>query len=214
MTTLTEGRYAAEFVLYEEEGQYSRDNITIASGAGVVKPGSLLAKSIGGTASAAAKSGGNTGTGTFTLDATTPVLAGAKSGVYTVRCIAAAANSGTFRVEDPDGNVLGDVAVAATFSDDIKFVIADGGSDFVVGDGFDVTVDIAGSKYVIATDSLVAEAINLYGCDATSADQKVAAITRLATVNGNLLNYDASVNTGTKKSIKNGQLAKAGIVVR
>lgn len=214
MTTLTEGRYAAEFVMYEEEGQFSRDNAVIASGAGVVKPGALLAKSIGGTASAAAKSGGNTGNGTFTLDATTPVLAGAKSGVYQIRCIAAAANGGTFRVEDPDGNVLGDVAVAATFSDDIKFVIADGASDFVVGDGFDVTVDIAASKYVIATDTLVAEALALYGCDATSSDQKIPIIARLATVNGNLLNYDASVNTGTKKSIKNGQLARAGIIVR
>lgn len=91
-------------------------------------------------AASAAKAGGNTGTGTLTLDATTPVLPGAKPGVYTVRAIAAASNSGTFRVEDPDGNVIGDVAVGATFSDDVKFVIADGGTDFIVGDGFDITV--------------------------------------------------------------------------
>lgn len=99
-----------------------------------------LSSALAGTAEVAAKSGGNTGNGVFTIDALTPVLAGAKVGVYTVRCIAAAANGGTFRVEDPDGIVLGDVAVGATFADDIKFAIADGSADFVVGDGFDVTV--------------------------------------------------------------------------
>ena len=101
-------------------------------------------------AASAAKSGGNTGNGTLTLDATTPVLAGAKVGVYTVRLITAATNAGTFRVEDPDGNVLGDVAVGGTFSDDIKFATADGSTDFAVGDGFDITVS-GGGVYVGVT---------------------------------------------------------------
>ena len=46
-----------------------------------------------GAASVAAKSGGNTGTGTLTMDATTPILAFAIAGVYAVRCIEAAACS-------------------------------------------------------------------------------------------------------------------------
>lgn len=91
-----------------------------------------------GTATAPVAAG--TGNGAMTLDATTPVLAGAKNGDYVVTCIAAAANSGTFRVEDPDGFVLGDVAVGATFADDIKFVIADGSTDFIVGDKFTIAV--------------------------------------------------------------------------
>lgn len=210
MTTLTEGRYAAEFVMYEEEGQFSRDNAVIASGAGVVKPGALLAKLLGGTVTQAAKAGGNTGNGTLAFDGSTPVLAGAKAGVYTVRFTAATA----FTVEDPDGNVIGTGATGAAFSDDVKFTITAGGTAFVAGDGFDLTVDITGSKFTVATDSLVAEAIALYGCDATSADQKIPVIARLATVNGNLLVYDATVNTATKKAIKNGQLARAGIIVR
>lgn len=100
----------------------------------------VLTPAAGGSAVSAAKSGGNTGGGSLTLDVTTPVLAGAKVGVYTVRCITAATDSGTFRVTDPDGFVIGDVAVGATFANDIKFAIADGAPDFVVGDGFDITV--------------------------------------------------------------------------
>ena len=115
------------------------------------------AASAGLSAAAAAKSGGNaTNTGALTLDATTPILAGAKVGVYMVRCIAAASNSGTFRVSDPDGFVLGDVAVGATFANDIKFAIADGTQDFIVGEGFDITISstataIAGAKFKTST---------------------------------------------------------------
>lgn len=91
-----------------------------------------------GTAAAPVAAG--TGNGVMTLDATTPVLAGAKNGSYVVTCVTAATNGGTFRVEDPDGYVLGDVAVGATFADDIKFVIADGSTDFIVGDKFTIAV--------------------------------------------------------------------------
>lgn len=219
MTVLTEGRYGGEFVLSEASRARSRDIITIASGAGVVKPGTVLGKSSGGAAASAAKAGGNTGNGVLTMDATTPVLGTAKTGVYTVRCIAAAANGGTFRVEDPAGNVIGEVAVGATFSDDIKFAIADGATDFIVGDGFDITVTVGG-KYVpspaaAADGSDQACAINIYEVDATSADVKVAAFTRDAEVNGNCLEYAASVNDDAKKAAKHAQLAQnAGIVVR
>ncbi len=120
--------------------------ITILTGL-VLALGTLLGKILLGAATAAAKSGGNTGDGVFTIDATTPILAYAKAGIYTVRCIAAAANGGTFRVTDPYGNVLGDVAVGSTFANQIKFVIADGTTDFIVGDGFDVTIAAGSGKY-------------------------------------------------------------------
>ena len=44
MTVYTEGRHAAEFVLSEANGGRSRDTITIVSGAGVVKVGTVLGK--------------------------------------------------------------------------------------------------------------------------------------------------------------------------
>lgn len=92
------------------------------------------------TVATAAKSGGNTGTGTITMDAVSPVLSGWSAGVYQVRCTGTAADGGTFSVTAPGGGSLGTVAVGGTFSSQVKFVIADGGTDFIVGDGFDITV--------------------------------------------------------------------------
>lgn len=147
--------------------------ITLLSGQ--VQPrGAVLGKIAIGAATSAAKSGGNTGNGTLTLDATTPVLL-AKAGIYTARCIAAATNSGTFEIKDPNGSSLGEYTVGATFADQIKFVIADGTTDFVVGDGFDITVAAGSGKYVLsiaaATDGSQNPSVILaQDCDATAGD--------------------------------------------
>lgn len=58
----------------------------------------------------------------------------------------------------------------------------------------------------------VAVAIN--GCDATSADQTIAAIARAAQVKAGELTYDATVDDATKRGAKATQLAAVGIVVR
>lgn len=156
------------------------EGITLKSGANYVR-GTVLEETVFGTAASAAKTGGNTGNGTLTLDATTPTLYGAVPGVYTVRLIAAAANSGTFRVTGPSGNVLGDVTVGQTFSNQIKFATADGATDFVVGDGFDITVTAAAAsaqKYQKVTADIRARVVLLEDVDATSADKaSVAAVT-------------------------------------
>lgn len=44
MPVVTEGRYAAEFLLSELGVNYSRDNIVIAAGSGVVKAGTVCGK--------------------------------------------------------------------------------------------------------------------------------------------------------------------------
>lgn len=153
------------------------EHITLLAGQNLTR-GTLLGKI--STAGASATNVGNTGNGVIALDATTPVKANAKPGVYTARLITAAANGGTFRVEDPDGFVLGDVAVGATFDDDIKFVIADGATDFVVGDTFSITVAAGSGKYVqslaaAANGSQVPDAILVHDTDATSADAEAVA---------------------------------------
>lgn len=125
--------------------------ITLAAGA-VYPRGAVLGKR---TLGAATSGFVGTGNGAMTLDATTPLLAGAKQGAYTVTCITAASNSGTFRVEDPNGVVLGDVAVGATFADQIKFVIADGATDFIVGDKFTVTVAAGTGQYLVSVAAAV-----------------------------------------------------------
>lgn len=57
-------------------------------------------------------------------------------------------------------------------------------------------------------------ALPIHGVDATSADVRVAAITRDAEVNGKCLAYEATVNDDTKKNAKATQLAAVGIIVR
>lgn len=118
-----------------------------------------------GVPTAAAKAGGNTGNGTFVLDVTAPLQARAQVGTYTLRCIAAAANGGTFRLEDPEGRVLGDFALAGgtvTIGEHIKGVITDGATDFVVGDGFDITI-VAAAKVNGVDRARLAAAASLDG---------------------------------------------------
>ena len=137
------------------EGQLLSRKVTIASGQTIAR-GHVLGKISVGAATAAAKSGGNAAnTGALTMDATTPVLAGAQVGVYTVRCIAASTNSGTFLVLDPLGRSLGQVFVGATFATQIKFAIADGSQDFIVGEGFDITVAAGSGEYVVSLAAAV-----------------------------------------------------------
>jgi hypothetical protein len=142
--------------LFFSEG-YNNEAVTIPANSQVNSSklfdiGTILGQITVGAATAAAKSGGNTGGGALTLDGSTPVLAGAMPGVYTARCTVAAAvigtHSGLFEVRDPNGRVLGEVQVGGTFADQVKFAIAYATADFVVGDGFDITVAAGSGKYV------------------------------------------------------------------
>lgn len=147
--------------------------VTLKAGANFLR-GTVLEETVFGTATSAAKTGGNTGNGTLTVDATTPVLYGGQPGIYTVRCIAAEANAGTLRVTSPTGEVLGDVAVGSTFANRIKFATADGATDFIVGDGFDITVvgaTEATQKYQKVTADDRAVYVLLEDVDATSEDK-------------------------------------------
>ncbi|HYD30028.1 MAG TPA: head decoration protein [Azospirillaceae bacterium] len=216
MVVYTEPAHAGEFIVSEANGTQSREGITLLSGQSY-KAGAVLGKITYGSAAAAAVAGG-TGNGTLTLDATTPVLAGAKVGVYTVACIAAAANSGTFRVTDPDGFVLGDVDVGATFSNDVKFVIADGSADFVVGDKFSVTVSEGSGKYrewnPANTDGSQTVAGVLFDAvDATSADAQGVAIARNAeVVKASLVWFSGA--TDSQKAAGVAQMAAKGVIAR
>lgn len=223
MSVLNELHYAGGFLISEANGGLSRDGGVIANAGGaalLLDAGLVLAKAFLGAASAVAKAGGNTGTGTLTLDVTTPILAGAKPGVYAVRCIAAATNGGTFRVEDPDGYVLGEVAVAATFADDVKFVIADGGIDFIVGDGFDITIAAGDGKWAPFTNAATQRAQGILFDRATvpaAGSKAVTVITRQAEVNAAELVWDASLAGGALTAAiaaAKASLAEVGIILR
>lgn len=142
MTTLTETMHAGAFIVSESEnGYYSRDQVTVAlsqtllAGNPVYKSGVIASET-----SSVAADAGNTGNGVFTIDGTAPVAAGAMNGNYRVVNDLVAANGGEFLVFDPNGVNIGRVAVGATFNNQIKFVIADGSTDFAIGDAFTVSV--------------------------------------------------------------------------
>jgi hypothetical protein len=122
-TVFNEGRHTGEGLLSELPGSQSREVITVASGAGIIAPGSVLGR----------------------------------------------------------------------VSADGKFVL---------------------SPQTGSTGAETAVAIALYGCDATSGDQKITAIVRGAEWNGNTLTYHASVATAPNRAAKAAQLAAAGIIVR
>ncbi len=125
--------------------------------------------------------GGNTGDGTVTDVAQSATGAPAKVGTYTVECIVAAANSGTFKIVDPDGVTIGEVTIPAGAGNDVTFTgggitlkITDGTTDFVVGDKFTIAVTASGKYLPVvagATDgSLKPVAILAEDADATAGD--------------------------------------------
>lgn len=135
----------SSLVAYEGEVELTRATGTLLAGDGAtrtVKLGTLLGKisGSGDLSAAAAADAGNTGNGTFTL--ADPALgATAKIGVYTINCTTGGADgTSKFRVEDPDGKLVGTATGGAAFDKAIKFTIAGGGTDFVIGDAFTVTV--------------------------------------------------------------------------
>lgn len=105
------------------------------------KNGVYRVRCIGGARSAAsaAKQGGNTGNGamgSLTADAT------AATGAWRVVCQAASADGGAFAVYRPDGSFDGVAIVGQAYNSPAgpNFTIADGATDFVVGDEFVLTV--------------------------------------------------------------------------
>lgn len=175
----TEGTYTPDKLIAGNAHLLVARTVTLLAGTSYLR-GHVLGKvAIGAVATAFA----GTGNGAISMDGTTPVLAGAKAGAYTATCVATATNGGTFRVEDPDGNVLGDVAVGGTFSDDIKFVIADGATDFALNDRFTITVAAGSGKYVVSTaaavnGSAVPDCVLAETIDATAADKTALAYFR------------------------------------
>ena len=212
MSALTETLHAGGFIVSEPNGSFGRDSGIILSGEGKLPTGAVLGQAAGAVTQAFA----GTGNGVLTMDATTPVVAGAQIGKYKVLFIEPTTNLGTFEVEDPNGVVIGSGVVGTAFNNQIKFAIADGSTDFSAGDTFTLTV--AAGKWRSAdptnTDgSSVAKAILFAAIDATSADA-----TGVLFVEGEVrdadLTYDANVDDNTKKITKIAELAAARIKVR
>jgi hypothetical protein len=215
MEALTEKARSLAFILSEANGYLSREVLTIAEGAGALEAGTVLGKIDVGAATAAAKSGGNTGNGTISA---VTVLTGAKVGVYKLRFTAAT----TWTLTDPDGFSLAAGANGTANANDLGFTTTAGGTPFVAGDGFDITVAAGTGLYWPSTNGAtsgkagieVASAILAYGVDATDADVEAVCITNDAEVKEPMLLFDASVDDSTKRAAKIAQLRAVGIKAR
>ncbi|MDH4319882.1 MAG: hypothetical protein OEV73_00135 [Desulfobulbaceae bacterium] len=104
----------------------------------------VATESKGMSAADAVADGGNTGNGTVTGEA---VGANAVAESWTLLCIAAAANGGTFSVIGSKSGRMADAEVGVAYANGfVAFTINDGATDFVVGDKFTLAVTQANSK--------------------------------------------------------------------
>lgn len=215
MVTMIEPNNLGDILFWEEERGYSRDRVTVLSGQDL-SMGEVVGKTktsvpVTGTADA-----GNTGDGLCAS-----VLAGnqVKEGVYTLTCIAEAANAGTFEVKDPEGNLLADATVAVAYvNEQISFTIADGAEDFDTGDIFTITVTL-GSEKIVAIDFTAvngtedAAGFVIAAYDASAADVEGVIIAREALITtDNLVWPDGA--TADQKTAALKQLHDLGIIQR
>lgn len=223
MAILSEKTYLGDVLKLEvgEASLFSRQQITLEKGQ-TLAIGTVLGRVTNGLSTSATKSGGNTGTGTLTVDGSDPVLAGAKTGVYTVRLTTANAGAGTFTVTDPLGNIVGTVVSATTpgtvFANQIKFTVVTSSTNYVVGDGFDVTVaegDLAAVILAPAASDGSQLAAGILGAtvDATAGDTQTFMIARSAVVAANKVVWPAGI-TVAQQALATSQLNALGIVLR
>lgn len=130
-------KQVTDFLKWEEDDRFSRDNVVIALGQNL-KIGAVVGRIGTGAAKSAARAG-NVGNGVF---GAITVAAGVPPGVYRADVLTAAANGGTFEVRDPYSNIVGTGAIGTAFNaGGLGFTIADGSTDFAVGDSFNINVD-------------------------------------------------------------------------
>jgi len=213
MATLNEPIHDWEFLLSEANRTRARENVTLMQGLKLAA-GTVLGLLSSGAATSAA-GGGNTGNGTMgTVTVTSP----AQVGAYTLTITAAAANAGDFSVTAPDGTVIGTGTVAVAFSaGGLAFTLADGTTDFAVGDTFTITVTKVPGHHVAydngASDGSQA-AVAILGAytDSTARHTEIAVIARDAEANGALLGWGSNDSAGITAG--KADLAGKGIIIR
>lgn len=223
MSSLSEGRHAAGFIISEAQGKRSRANLTIAASMTILA-GTVLGQVGVDEGAVTVGNPAFTGTGNGTLTKATPAYgAGIQEGTYTVRLIEAGADAGSFQVIRPDGTIDGVAEVGVAYDGQVKFTVADGSTDFSAAAQFTLAVTIAAAtdegEYkaldLAATDGAeTAKAVAIYPVTTGASETaKIAAIVRDGEVNGNELVWPAGI-TADQKTAAIAQLAAAGIVVR
>ncbi|MEW6775024.1 MAG: head decoration protein [Bdellovibrionota bacterium] len=220
MGTANEPNYSSDLIAWEQDALHSREDVTVLAGSGsdrALLVGQVLGRQSKGPPTSAAKSGGNTGDGAMGA-----VTLGAEAvpGVYKLRITKAAANAGDFQVTDPQGDVIGVGTVGVAFAGaHLNFTLADGSADFIVGDGFDITVPAGAGKVkeidFAATDGTEdAYGVLVHAVTAPNGvDARGVAIVRDADLRNTGLVWPGGA-TDAQKSAALDQLAARGIVIR
>lgn len=163
--------------------KYDADGVTIAASQTLAR-GCVLGK-IKYAAGTATADAGNTGDGVlsaFALAAGGPPAVGD----YTLTCVEAVTNSGVFELTNASSVVVGRVTVPVSGNvtaiiDGITFNLADGATDFVVGDFFTLPVN-AGSGQAKALDHTAVDGSGEFFGVLTQAVTTAAATTQVAPV--------------------------------
>lgn len=215
MAIAFESKTVGNWLKYDQP-EYSRELGVILAGSGAERAltnGMVLAKVTKGAASAAAVVGaGNGAMGAITVGAD------AIPGVYVLKIIEAASNAGDFQLEDPHGNLVGLGTVAVAFEGGgLSFTLADGATDFVVGDTIAITVAAGSGKYVqIAFDGTTGteDAAGILYADKTApdgSDVNATVVVRHAKVKLANITWPAGA-TDAQKAAAQAQLEAKGFV--
>lgn len=215
----TDGNRFSSVVKFEQnpERAVCRDAITYNGTAITLQVGAVLGSFI---ASPVGTAGTTVGTGNGVMGAITMTsVAGLVLGTYNLRVTKTVSNAGDFELLDPNGKVVGLGQVAVAFSQaGFAFTLADGSTDFVVGDVIPIVVT-GTKKYKLveatATDGtqvasaiFIADSLGLSRPTLTvvSTDTTLLCLTRgHAIVDKSQLTYGASV-TGAAITTLYGQL--------
>lgn len=221
MGSLTEGNRLNDILKWEEDNLYSRERVTVLSGQ------NLALGAVIGKVTKSIPTDGTLGSGTNGV--CTDVTGGPKTqiGTYKATCIQANAADadGIWRIEAPDGAVLGDLVVTqgtsgtGTFTDpQINLTISYATGYNSVGDYFTIEVT-KGSEKVVEIDfdavdgSQEACGFVIAAYDASGADVEGVAIVRNAIIDPNNLVWPDGA-TSDQKDAALAEMKAAGIITR
>lgn len=155
---------------------------------------------------------------TFTIADGDPDFAAGDAFIITVAPVDA--DTGTFRVVSPSGYVLPPLTVAVAYTGDhLNMTLADGATDFIVGDVFTITVAAGSGKMVALGLTAVDGSQNAAGIMAQAVtaldglDNYGVALVRDAVVMASALVWPDGA-TDDQKTAALAQLAAAGIITR
>ena len=218
MPVYSEANNLGDVLKYEAPNLYSREAVTVLAGSGadrVLAVGTVLGKRTRSAVTVTANAG-NTGDGdpgAVTLGSKT------EAGTYTLTCTAASADAGTFEVLTPRGYKLPDLTVGQAYAGDhLNLTMADGATDFIVGD--EVTVAVSGDGKVVALDTSgmdgTNEALGIVAAEVTAPDGTDAeglAIVRDAILSDHAMVWPDGI-TAAQKTAALAELEARGILVR